>query len=193
VPVASNGFCDDAEAKKACEAEDRTATGIKSDDCFGKVLSGYLSVVECNPILFLANNARAQELFKKGDAGTEAEQTEYVYLAKDNTPAACKSALRCFGSSTLGAKQLVVTVTLPYASKEAFTPALQLEFRNALARVAGVPVEQVVIVSITAARRSGEAGDQATMRRLLQSGSLSVQTQVTTPSDPVKVDSWACE
>ena len=81
-----------------------------------------------------------------------------------------------------------MTVTLPFASKDAFTPDLQLEFREALARVAGVPVEQVIILSITVARRRGLDDAQAAMRHLLQGGSggLSVQTQVTTPSDSVR-------
>ena len=135
----------------------------------------------------LAGNARVQELMSKGENFTETNQAELMALAQANVPADCKSALACFGSSLVGAKTIRLTVTLPYASKEAFTSDLQLEFREALARVAGVPVEQVIIVSITVARRRGLVEDQRVMRRLLQggSGSLSVQTQVTTPSDPV--------
>jgi hypothetical protein len=178
-------FCDDAAAKKACEAEDRTTPGVKSASCFAALLPYAMRLTECDLATFLANDARALEILKK-ETPTEADSTELMGLVQKGVPASCKSALACFGSSLVGAKAILLTVTLPLASKAAFTSKLQLEFREALAQVAGVPVGQVIILSITVARRSGLLEDHSVDRRLLQaSGKLSVQTQVTTPSDPV--------
>lgn len=161
-------------------------TGVESSACFAALQSYAGRLEECDLATFLADNARAQELIKKGETATQSDFEELMGLAQTNVPGACKSALACFGSSLVGAKEIILVVTLPYATKEAFTSDLQLEFREALARVAGVPVAQVIIIGILLARRSGMSEDPGGMRHLLQgAGSISVQTQVTTPSDPV--------
>ena len=165
--------------------------GVKSTECFNASFPYFPQFPDCNPTTWLAQNARFQGLMAQVEAGDVRAVAEMTELARETLPPACKTALRCFGSSSAGAKQIVLTVTLPYASKEAFTEDLQLKFRTAIARVAGVPVESVVIVTIILNRRrddragsiASEASDGLWHTRAQHGGGLNVQTAVTTPSD----------
>jgi hypothetical protein len=184
-------LCDDKEAKTLCQEESRVEPGVKSTECFNAAFPHFPEFPDCNPMTWLAENARFQEFVAQGESGDVSAVAEMSELARETLPPACKTALRCFGSSSAGAKQIVLTVTLPFASKEAFTEDLQLRFRTAIARVAGVPVESVVIVTIILNRRrddkvgsiASEASDGLWHTRAQHGGGLNVQTAVTTPSD----------
>jgi len=188
-PPPPPNLCDDKDAKQICEAESRVEPGVSSTHCFNASLPYFFTFPECDPSTWLQDNTRFQEI-TAATAISEKDMAEMKELVRKTLPPACKTALRCFGSSTVGAKQIVLTVTLPYESKDDFTEDLQLKFRQAIADVAGVPVKSVIIVSITVnGRRQHEMEiEQETVGawrvRAQHSTGLDVETAVTTPSDP---------